>query len=206
MLGSIIATIICAILVFIFPKIRRRITRRMFNFTDVGIVCVYSSPESHPCIEDMEKEIVNAKELKIIACRGSFLARNPFMNAYSNANIAIKVLLPDVKAVNPDWIESHYKWIHNYKCADDRLPSRKGAIEANIDVLKTRKNVEIKLFNTVHVGRFIITENAAYFTPYCSGITSPNTPTYKYASNSTMYSWCHRFFEEVWNNSQHPIS
>jgi len=82
--------------------------------------------------------------------------------------------------------------------------STKKEIESIVSALKRyeKKQLEIKLYHTVHICKMIMTESVVFFVPYRKELHSDNTTIYKYSSKSDMYKWCEWLFEKIWEKSE----
>jgi hypothetical protein len=61
--------------------------------------------------------------------------------------------------------------------------------------------VSMRLFNYPHIGRILITDRVAYFTPYRADAHSRNCRVIKYRRGGEMYDYLSRLFDQLWRTS-----
>ena len=138
----------------------------------------------------------HAKNLRFCTSCGYFFDP-PYRECLNKQDILIWILLPDT---------SDNKWIKirtSEVSASGVGYTEKafiGAIESNIEFLYTYKGlIKIKLYDYIHIGRIVLTDRVAYFSPYLVSTYGEDVPVYKYTVNSTKYNWIMRLFHEMWS-------
>ena len=190
---SLIASGIWAVIAVIFsPQIIKNVKKIMVSLMDSGSVYVFPSYNDKEFIKDLKYELKRAKSLRVCTSRGSFLMDPPYRECLNKKDIPIWILLPDI---------SDNKWIKirtsEVTASGDGYTEKAfiGAIESNIEFLYACKgSIKIKLYDCIHIGRIVLTDRVAYFSPYLASTYGEDVPVYKYAVNSTKYNWVMRLF------------
>jgi len=125
--------------------------------------------------EDLKYEINRAKKVLILAGRGNELNRSTFSKLFSEdpngLEKDVRILLPAIKNLGDekDWTDQREKEVAIFDISYQNEGILKKQIETNIDFVNHHKNKGILnwgLFNIPHIGRIIITDKVAYYTPY----------------------------------------
>lgn len=159
----------------------------------MDIVGYYNDEEF---IKDFKHEMKKAKRLAICTSRGSFLMDPPYREYLNKKTIPIKILLPDTR--NDKWIKRRTSEV---SASGDGYTERAftGAIDSNIEFLQAcRGSISIRVYDCIHIGRIILTDKVAYFSPYLENTYGEDVPVYKYKVNSTKYNWLKRMLQEMW--------
>lgn len=198
-LGSLIASAVWAFLIFIFSKkIMKKIKRIFMTVFDCGAHFIFDSRLDIDYLEDLKKELEMATTIKIYTSRGKYLEDSPYRKILNNSQIEIKILLPSIQ--NNKWVEMRIQEVNK---VDDKYTEEAfdSSLNATIRYLKTCKsNVILRRYDSIHIGRIILTDRVAYFSPYLKDTFGEDVAVYKYLANSTMYQWCERIFNETWEN------
>jgi hypothetical protein len=204
---TIFAELIAASLLFILgnvlsEKARWILTAALGRLLDVDVEYVFRNKRAAD--EDIRKEIDRASFIYLLTGRGNELQRETFEEALTG-KAKFKVLLPIASPTGdvPDWTEQREKEVAAVDPAFGKGILRE-QIETTVKFLHpyvTNGGVELKRFNYPHIGRILLTNRAAYFTPYRHDAHGRNSPVIKYRSGGEMYDFFMRLFNQLWTNS-----
>jgi len=156
---------------------------------------------------DLEQRLRDAKDVAIFASRGNELQRGTFsslfLHRYENRALRVRVLLPSTSLSSDE-----YDWTaqreHELALFDSAFGSRllHHQIDTNVAFLRPHVEagkVELRRFNAPHMGRIVLVDGAAYYTPYRSDAHGRDSKVYKFKSGGEMSKNFQRLFEQLWN-------
>lgn len=158
---------------------------------------------------DLQHEISRAKFVHLISGRGSELQRSTFAALLLGKSRSRKfqILLPAVgDADTGKWTEKRDQELSLFD------PSFGGGllaqqIETTVSSLSSAVDagfVELRRFSLPHIGRIVITDRVAFFTPYSEDRHGRDNPVMKYPAGSPLYEILERFFEQSWEAEDLP--
>ncbi len=165
---------------------------------------------SEDVVEDLQIELKKAKNIAILTGRGLDLRKGPkFQEIYENSKNkdSIRILLPRTifTSDETDWTAHRQSELETASKAyrgnlkNDILETQNSIINHD-----TSKKIKIKCFNTPHIGRIVITERVAYFTPYETNKDGLESRIFKYGTNDDMYNALTRLFDVIWEYEKCP--
>jgi|GEM_PF-1890024 len=190
-------------IVILGKKFKKQIKQLFIRIFDTGAINIYL--DAKEANSDICKDYKVSKTLRIFTSRGEFLKGNPFKDALGKPEYNVKILMP--KTLN---YSIEYNWIYRRAMEMNQLDENfnenvlKGNIETNIDYLENslkKHDTKLRLYDNIHLGKLIMFDKTAYFTPYQSNKFGQDTTVYKYRSGTTMYNWMERIFEQIWDVS-----
>lgn len=206
---SVFASVIGTVLVMMAGTLvsvfaRRVLTDILGRFLKVDIEFVYNSPDHADA--DIKRDLSDARSVYIITGRGMDLQRSLpdclGLGMGERCGKDVRVLLPDpdVPTDCVDWIAEREAEVAQFD-ADFGDGILRTQVETTVKYLqKPTKNGQMRLrgFNYPHVGRIIITNREAYFTPYRSDRHSQFCRVIKYRAGGDTYECLHRLFDNLW--------
>jgi hypothetical protein len=209
-LEGVLASLVAGILLialgsFLSKKARWVLTATLGRLLDIDIEYVFRTQEE--LSEDLRKELNRASFIYLLTGRGSDLQRETFASVLSHRQKGrlsqFKILLPEPrpKAGETDWTAQR----ENELAAVDPAFGKgvlRDQIETTVKFLSSyvdSKDVELKFFNYPHVGRILITDRAAYFSPYRQDAHGRDSSIIKYRHGGEMYDFLLRLFNQLWS-------
>lgn len=175
------------------------------NISD-DIVAIYKNKrEAEPHIIS---SIDASSSIKIMAGRGSELQRETYAKIFELPQqfAKIKIMLPNpiTQHGQIDWLDLREKEVISFDRAFAKNTLRE-QIKANINFVKTTatasQNFEFKLFNALHLGLIVITDNAVFFYFLKTNGHGRDSKMYQCKVDSEIYQWLNRYFDEIWKQS-----
>lgn len=171
----------------------------------------YVFRNSSEASSDIQQEITQASEVRLLTGRGNELARDTFsalLGQRTHDDVPFRILLPLPRQVRgaTDWTSKREQEIASFDKSFGKgiLPEQ---IETTIHFLTPHlgsDKVELRLYSYPHVGRVLMTDGVAYFTPYRDNAHGRAVRVIKYRAGGDMYRWFDRLFEQLWEDSQAP--
>jgi hypothetical protein len=159
---------------------------------------------------DLKKELSRSNDVAIFTGRGNELQRRTFSALFlerpEKRQVRVRILLP--RTIQRD---GEYDWTlqRENELAKFDPAFGNGLLKEQIQVIirffqqhLSAKTVEVRQFNYSHIGRIVITERFAYYTPYRKDAHGSNSPVYKFRRSGEMYDNFLRLFEQLWNASK----
>ena len=202
---TIIAELIAAALLvllggFVSRRLRWVLTIVLGSILGIDIEYVFRNKSQAD--DDIRNEISHSSFLYLLTGRGNELQRDTFKQALSGVS-EFKILLPVASVPHGvvDWTAEREQEMARIDPAFGTgiLPKQ---IETNAEFLKGYVNsgtVQLKRFNYPHIGRILITDRAAYFTPYRQGSHGRDSDIIKYRRGE-MYDCLMRLFNQLWTH------
>lgn len=185
-------------------KARWLLTIVLGRLLDIDVEYVFRNKREAD--EDIRKEIERSSFVYLLTGRGSDLQRDTFTEALGAGNKRrrpkFRILLPTSRPRpnEPDWT-----WQREEEIAKIDPGFGKGILRDQIETtarfLETYKgigNVELRRFNYPHIGRILVTDSAAYFTPYRHDIHGRDSRIIKYRRGGEMFDFYLRLFNQLW--------
>jgi hypothetical protein len=112
------------------------------------------------------------------------------------------VLLPRTEEpADSAWTQQRQNELARFDHAFGRPGLLKEQIETNarfLDQYLNNERAQLRRFSCPHIGRLVITERCAYFTPYRSDSHGRGCPVYKFRRGD-LYDNFSRLFDQLWN-------
>lgn len=202
--ASIIATLICLWVSAVFSQKWRRLYYFITDFVlKTGIAFFY--PNRTKAEIDIEKDIKNTKKLKFMGGRGEIIKNPPYNEILSDTTKDVKILLP-VPDENNIWVIHRVEELKAANKVKQDFTSK--SLVADIKAVITHYckskvflDGKLRYFDSMHLGRIIITDEYAYLTLYEKDKVGKYSPLIKYFKNSPMYMWIERYFDGLYNTS-----
>jgi len=206
---GILASIIAGIILIMGSGVLSRTARWVLTATlgrilDIDIEYVFNNSDDAKI--DIAKELERAKVLNFLTGRGNQLQRPPYASLFEKpSTIKIRILLPNTQLqLNEfDWIAQRENELTSFDTAY-RIGHLKKQIELMAEFLNNHKQnqlLEVKAYNAPHIGRILLTDRCAYFTPYRSDAHGRDVHVIKYRRGGDMYDWLSRCFNQLWEMS-----
>jgi len=157
---------------------------------------------------DIEAYVRKAKQFDILSSRGNELQRGTFSSVFldrpERRPLKVRVLLPETSLP-----ENIYDWVaqreHELEQFDPAFGSKllHKEIETNVAFLSPHvrsKKIELRLFNAPHIGRVILVDGRAFYTPYKSDSHGRDCPVFKFRPGGIMSSNLQRMFDQLWES------
>ena len=158
---------------------------------------------------DITKDIRQANFAYLMTGRGSELQRDTFADLFkvpsSQSEKPFRILLPDPdSSIGTDWIAVREREISTFDATYSPGMLQK-QIRTNIEFLRKPVSegcADLRLFSGPHLGRIVLTNRAAFFTPYRKTAHGRATPCIKYRPGDLMYECLLRFFNQMWDSGR----
>jgi hypothetical protein len=207
-IASVAASLVAGILLLVitaFTSQRARwiLTGLLGRLLGVDVEVVFSDKTAAQA--DVRHEITRAHDVAILTGRGSELQRDTFdplfLHRPAARNVRIRILLPKT-AVAP----GEHDWTLQRETELARFDSAFGKgllgeqIEANLRFFQeyvASGKVELRRFQYPHIGRIVLTDRCAYYTPYRADSHGRDCPVYK-LRRGDLYDNLERLFDQLW--------
>jgi hypothetical protein len=207
-LFSVVASIVAGLVLLattatLSARVRWLLTGILGRLLDVDIDEVFSDKKAAE--RDIKREISKARNVAILTGRGNELQRDTFDSLFlhkpATTKVRCRVLLPETDPTRPGytWTEQRERELATFDRAFGRDLLRE-QIETNVRFLEqyvAAGQAELRRFNSPHVGRVVLTERCAYFTPYRKDRHGRDSVVYKFRRGD-MYDSYLRLFEQLW--------
>jgi hypothetical protein len=178
----------------------------MGRLLDVDIEAVFSS--KNVCEPDLHKELARAREVAILTGRGNELQREAFYPIFlkrpAAKQLRIRILLPRTDpGPEYDWTQQREEELATFDHAFTQHGLLKDQIAATVRFLDpyiVGGQVELRRFACPHIGRVILTDRCAFFTPYREDSHGRDCSVFKYR-HGEIYDNFSRLFEQLWLGS-----
>ncbi len=156
---------------------------------------------------DLEADVRRAQDIALVAGRGNELQREAFASVFldrpANRQVRVRILLPDTSVPENvcDWAARREEELAEFDSAfgPGLLHLQ---IDANVAFLQPHVDsgrIELRRYNMPHMGRILLVDGVAYFTPYRSGAHGRDSKVYKFQRNGQMAENLKRFLELIWS-------
>ncbi len=211
---GIVSSIVAGILLvglgsFFSERARWVLTATMGRILNIDIEYVFSNVRA--ASDDLHKELQQAHFVDLITGRGNELQREMFqpLMAGGITNKQVRILLPHFQtpASGPDWTSQRERELATIDPSFGAGMLQQ-QIETTIKFLEPHVKtgrLQLRLFDAPHMGRVLLTDHYAYFTPYRKDAHGRESRVIKYRRGGDMYDWLARLFEQLWEVST-PIS
>jgi hypothetical protein len=182
------------------------------RLVDIDVETVFRNPrEAAP---DVRRELEHASKVDLLTGRGSELERETFAGLLgAEATVrrrCFRLLLPDPQPQGgtTDWTADREAEIADFDSAFGGGVLA-GQIGSTIEFLAKPVEqglVQLRLFNYPHVGRILVTDRVAYFTPYRADAHSRDCRVIKYRRGGEMYDHLSRLFDKLWRTARPTVT
>ncbi|MFL1376685.1 hypothetical protein [Nocardiopsis protaetiae] len=172
------------------------------RLTGTGVRRVYRRQRSAE--EDIARDLLRARWVKVLAGRGNTLTRDAFAPLWSGSIDrleSVQVLLPDPEAVPGEWLARRAT---DLAVVDPGFTAGllRDQIRANTSYLaavaRDRPDVELRRFDLPHLYRVIVTDRAAYITFYERRGHGRHSPCLYVRAPGVLYEAALHFFAVTW--------
>lgn len=205
-LASLIAgATLLAIISLVSKRWRRMLTSLLGRIVHVDVEFVFA--DKTEAMADLQREVKRASDICIFASRGNELQREPFTSIFHQRSqdriVSVRILLPRTTLPNReyDWTAQRDRELAAFDQSfgtgilhtqiETNVVSLTPYIESNA--------LELRRFNSPHIGRIVLTDRCLYYTPYRSDSHGRDSRVYKYRSGGDTYSNFTRLFEQLWD-------
>jgi hypothetical protein len=216
-LAELVAVVLLAIVGGFFSKKFRWVLTVIFGrLLDIDVEHVFRNKRE--AREDIHDEIDHASFIDLLTGRGNELQRDTFAGVLTATpkRVRFRILVPEGQSLDgqANWTLQREKELAAIDPAygNGILPKQ---IETNVNFVSSylsAGNVELKRFNYPHIGRILITDRVAYFTPYQRDAHGRSSRIIKYRRGGEMYNFLARLFDQLWeqettnDSSKNPSS
>ncbi len=211
LLVGILGSILAGVILFLFTALVSRTARWVITATlgrMLRIDTEYVFRNQQDVAEDLKDEIKKAAFVDMLTGRGTELQRDTFSPLFneSKQHSRVRILLPltCVDSSSYDWTAQRERELAKFDTSHGTgvLQSQ---IEANAKLIAARaaanSMLQLRFFNAPHIGRIVLTDRCAYFTPYQENAHGRDTHVIKYRCNGDMYNCLRRLFNQLWEAS-----
>jgi hypothetical protein len=203
-LASLLAGVVVVIVTAaVSSRARWVLTGILGRLLDVDIDAVFTDKRAAEA--DVRKELARAREIAIFTGRGNELQRDTFDPVFLHRPAAkalrVRILLPRTDGSGEfDWTQQREEELSKFDRAFARHGLLKDQIETTARFLEgyvSTARVELRRFNCPHIGRIILTDRCAFFTPYRHDSHGRDCAVYKYRRGD-LYENYTRLYEQLW--------
>lgn len=206
--GSLIAAVIVVVAGAAFSRTARRVlTAAASELLGIDVKYVFSNGKAAESV--ISHELANASEVRIFAGRGNDFQGTlyaPLLDPASRSTKRVRVLLPNpykhLRVRTTDWIVERDAELARVDVSYGRGQLRR-QIETTIEHVEHHvdgDHFQVRLFELPHVGRIILTDRFAFFTPYSDAKHGRDCRVFQYGRGD-IYDNLARFFEMAWKDS-----
>jgi len=179
------------------------LTATLGRLLDIDVDYVFKSQRA--AADDVKNEIMRAKEILLLTGRGNELQRETFADLYQAppGRRQVRVLLPRtvVPPGEADWTAQREQELANFDTAYGT-----GILKHQIDTTAMFLEphvksglLEMRRFDSPHLGRIMITDRCAYLTLYRRDAHGRDSCVIKYRRGGDTYEWLRRLFDQLWD-------
>jgi hypothetical protein len=202
--GSLAAAVVFAVVLTLVSKEARwLLTAALGRMLNIDVESVF--PSRAESESDIKREVQRSHNVRLLTGRGNELQRGTFeallgkRPAHNHARFHI--LLPAFgDAIRRDpWVERREAELAAFDPAFGN-GTLAAAIEKNVKYLTgylKSGDVSVALYSYPHIGRILLTDRAAYFTPYHSTTHGQDDPVMKFRRGGEMYAFLERLYDEI---------
>ncbi|MGO8945164.1 MAG: hypothetical protein ACLQJ7_16005 [Syntrophobacteraceae bacterium] len=207
--GSLIAAAIAFLIAVLCSRIVRRALTAMAS-TFLGIQVKYVFRNGKEAEAAIKQELAESSFVRVFAGRGLQFQESLYSSLLEkelSSHREVRVLLP-----NPDVASETIDWISHRETELSKVDRSFGQemlreqIRVSIRFLLSHlheDNFQLRLYNTPHIGRIILTDQSVFFSPYSSTKHGRDCKVFEYGRGD-IYDNFVRFFDMVWQNSVQP--
>jgi hypothetical protein len=174
----------------------------------IGSDLVYIYPTRDRAKRGLLNELCCASFVDLLTGRGFELQTEGFAELLGDRprsrTCKFRVLLPTTTNINqgPDWtdINDHMMAVKDASYGSGLLKEQLAATRNLLEGYEKHGLVEVREFNTPHVGRILITDRYAYFNPYNERKHAHNNPVLCFRAGGMVYEGLRRYFNLLWDN------
>jgi hypothetical protein len=205
-IAELVAVFLLTLLGSFFSKKGRWIITSIFGrLLDIDVEHVYRNKRQAD--EDLREELRRASFVDLLTGRGNELQRETFSEILSPGSTgkgpAFRILLPVtvLQTDEPDWTRQREEEVAAFDSAfgDGILREQIDTTANFLSRYAQEGRIELRRFNYPHIGRILITDRVAYFTPYRSDVHGRDSHVIKYRRGGEMYDFFQRLFNQLWN-------
>jgi len=207
-LSSLLAGVILLLVMSVMsPRFRWVLTGLLARMLTIDIDFVF--PNKVAAQKDIEEELKRAKEVVIFAGRGNELQSETFApilrGRHDGSKRPVRILLPRTELSHQD----EYDWTAQREGELAKFDSAFGSgllrkqIEITVAFFQSYiadGTVDLRRFCCPHIGRILVTDRFAYFTPYRDDAHPRESCVYKFRRDGNMYDNLSRLFEQLWHS------
>jgi len=164
----------------------------------------YVFPTKAEAESDIKREVQRSRRVRFLTGRGNELQRGTFeallgkRPAKNHAHFDILLPAYGNGAGRNHWVERREAELAAFDPAFGR-GTLASAIEKNVSYLTGYLNsdVTVALYDYPHIGRILLTDRAAFLTPYHPGTHGREDPVIKFRRGGEMYAFLERLYEEI---------
>lgn len=201
---AVLSSIVAAIIIIIASRVKSKylLSELFAKISKSELLVKFNNREAAK--KSIQKNLLYSSFVYVFAGRGNELRREPFEELFhkrpSNKRVDLQILLP-----NPVQDDSRINWLAKRESelsgfdSSYKVDTLKREIEASIQYLNAyvkKGYCTLKLFSFPHVGRFIITEDFLFLTPYSDKEHARDCPVYKFKKGNLYYNYL-RLFNQI---------
>ena len=207
---GIFASLISAVIIFLTATWRSKVVRRALTSvasTFLGTQLRYVFSNGKDAEATIVQELDESSRVRIFAGRGLQFQESlyaPLLHGEPALNRNVQVLLPnpDLSSNGPDWIVHRENELSRVDKSFGNEMLRK-QIRTSIEFDLTHQHDEhfkLRLYDTPHIGRIIITDQSVFFTPYSAIKHGRDCRVFHYGTGDIYENYA-RFFDMLWEAS-----
>lgn len=196
-IGSTIWFFFAALISGKFRKLLYRITD-LILYTDIH----YVYKDFKQAKDNVSSLLSKTSKVYIYTGRGNFLHDSEYLDTFDNKNIDVRIVLPVPDETNK-WLIQRADEMHliNDGFTAKTLSTDIKNVVTFLEPSIQGKKVQLRFSDSQHIGKIILLDSCAFFTPYQNNKFGQDTKVYKYGANTYMYHWLERYFTLLWENA-----
>ena len=204
--ASIVGGLITILIVpIISRKARELYVKLLATIFGMDLAYVYKNKEE--ANRALQEDVPNSRLLKVLTARGNDFQQDAFTAVVDDRKVfeEAKILLPNpFDCRNVDWFKQREEELHVFDKSfgwDVLKHQTKANILYLINHIK-KERIEVRTHQFPLIGRIVITDKHAYFTPMLKDRYIRRNKTYKYNVGGEMYCYYTRLFDQFWIDSE----
>jgi len=208
---GVLATLSGSLLIFILSFVSKSIRALLISLLNrlVKIDIVASYKNSYYAQNDIIKSLKKADKVKMVMGRGNELQRETFDPVFQEPRrfSSVQLLLPKTNISDEciNWTKAREDEIMQFDSAFKEgvlIKQIETVVEFASNVFDSNDKFEYRRFNAPHLGKFIITENEAFYYFLANSSHGRENTVYRVKSGTQTYRQLNRIFECIWEKSE----
>jgi hypothetical protein len=206
---NVLASIVAALILiaaagFVSTRVRGLFTALTTNWLGLDVEYVFQNEDD--ARKNLHDELRRARDVLILVSRGNELQRPTFSPIFlapsDRRRPSVRILLPatTLPAGSYDWLAQREQEAATFDPAYGN-GLLKQLVNANVQFIQPHTqtdSMELRRFNSPLIGRLVVTERYAYYTPYRADAHGRESRVYKFRRGGEMYDNLRRWFEQLW--------
>ena len=201
--GSLVAGVVLVLGAGLLSKTARWVlTATLGRLLNIDTEYVFAN--GHAVSKDVQMEVDRAEFVDLLTGRGAELGEDTFKPLFTSSarkrRARILLPMPRLTGAGIDWTALRDKEIGVFEQSYGRglLAQQIEIVAASLEPYVRNGTIEMRYFQMPHIGRILLTDRCAYFTPYRTDAHARDTRVTKYRRGGDTYDWLSHLFNQMW--------